>query len=294
MERRQLYGGVVALAGSVLAAIQVVHALERTDSGVVAAVDGLPMTAVALALAFAGTRLARDGQFEPDLSRVLGWTVGGTIVFVSFAALTLFADAATTGRLVGAKYLAVDNLTMGATAGILVGLYDARSRRRLRQLETERDRVGSFASKAADLNNYGRAISQCDSVAGVSAFSIEAVSSLLSVDDAAFVEVIDGEVHVVDNTIVDIDRETVEALVTVALDQEAGTVDVHDESPVPLERDVGGVVTIHVADEPESSVAMVALTDAADGIEDTDRQLLELLVSHAGTALDRIDARGTA
>jgi len=290
MERRQLYGGIIVLTGTVLAIVQVIHALQQSANPVVIAVDAVPMVAVALALAFAGSHLARDETYEPDLSRVLGWTAGGVVVFASFAALSLFGRNVATGDISRAAYVAIDNLTMGATAGVLVGLYDARGEQRLRELEGERDRIEQFAGKAADLSNYGRAIAQADDLSAVSAFSIEAVSTLLGFEETALLVVSGSEVTSIDSTFVSVDDGSLAALAEVATDGEVGSVVVHDEVPVDLDRTVGTLVTVHVARLDGSSAVFVSLTDEDDAVADEDRELLELLVSHAGMAIEGVES----
>lgn len=288
MERRTLYGGAVALTGVVLGVVQVVHAYQQSSQPVFVLVDAVPMVAVALALSFAGSHLAREEEYEPDLTRALGWTIGGIVVFVSFAALTLFSQNVATGEIARASFVAVDHITMGATAGMLVGIYDARARERRRDLESERDRVEAFATKAADLNNYGRAIAQSDDTAGVGAFCIEAVSTLFGFDESAFVELSEDENRVVGKTMVGIDDDTVRTMAERATDQEIGTVEVIDEPTTELGRDVGRAVRVLVAVHRDRSFVLLSLADADEPVADEDRQLFELLVSHAGMSLDHI------
>lgn len=293
MERRKLYGGVVALTGVVLAVMQVIHAFQQSREPVFVVVDAVPMVAVALALSFAGSQLAQDDVYAPDLTRVLGWTVGGTVVFVSFAALTLFSQNVAAGEIERAPFVAIDHVTMGATAGMLVGLYDARARQDRRELERERDRVESFGGKAADLNNYGRAIAQSDDVSGVGAFCIEAVSRLFGFGESAVLTVSESDFRVVGNTTVGVDEDSLRALADHARDQEVGDVAVNDGAPVDIDRDVDRSVTVHLAERPDDSVVLVSLSDEEWSLADEDVQLLELLVSHAGMALDRLDAGTT-
>lgn len=290
MERRQLYGGVLALVGAVLAVVQVIHGVQQSTNPTVVVVDAVPMVGVALALGYTGVHVTRDEAYEPELSRVLGWTVGGVVVFTSVAALTLFSRNVATGEIARAQFVAVDNLTLGATAGVLVGLYDARSQQRRRQLEAERDRIERFAGKAADLNNYGRAIAQADDLSGVSAFTIEAVSTLLGFDETALLELRDDQLVVVDSTLVGVDDDALAALVETTAD-DVGTVTVHDRVPADLEERVGTLVTVRVADHEESSYLLVSLTDDEQPVDEEDRELLELLVSHVGMALDGVDSR---
>lgn len=194
MERRHLYGATFGIVGLLLATIQMVHATEQTDVPIAVAVDGVPFAMLGLALSFAGYWLATSTEYEADLPRIAAWAVGGTLLFAAVVALMLFSQRVATGTLNRVTYTAIDGVTVGAIAGTLVGLYDARSRHHRRRLQRERDRTEAFARKAADLNNYGRALAQSSSVEEVGAFCIQAVSSLLGHDQTAYVEVEpDGE-----------------------------------------------------------------------------------------------------
>jgi len=163
MHRRTLAGSGLGAAGLVLAGIQLTHAIQQTDIPVAIAVDALPFAAMGLALVYAGYWLARDDTFEETATRVVIWGAGATVAFAAVAALLLFSQQVAMGSLDRAAYLTVDIITVGALTGVLVGLYDAQSRNRLHELETERDRVEAFGRKAADVNNYGRAIATAGS-----------------------------------------------------------------------------------------------------------------------------------
>jgi len=289
MERRKLYGGVVALAGVVLSVIQVIHALQWSSIAIVVVLDAVPMVAVALALAFAGSRLARDEVYEPDVERVLGWTVGGILVFASVAALSLFGRNVATGAIARAEFVAVDHITLGATTGVLVGLYDARHRQRRRELEAERDQVRAFADTATDLNNYVRAIAQSRDLSGVSAFCIEAVSTLLGMGETAVLELGDGHPRIVGNT-TGLDDDALYALAETAREAQPGSVTVHDDTPDVVSHETVALVTAHVIERNGRSVLLVSLSDRTDPLGDKDRALLEVLVSHAGMSLEAVES----
>ncbi len=140
-----------------------------------------------LAVTYAGVWLARDTAFEGATSRAAAWAAGGTVTVAAVAALLLFSQRVTSGSLARASYLTVDLVTVGALAGVLVGLYDARSRSRLRELAAERDRVEAVAGKAADVNNYGRAIASAPSVDGVAAFVVEAFGTMTGMEETAVI-----------------------------------------------------------------------------------------------------------
>lgn len=289
VQLRHLSGGTIAVLGLVLAAIQTVHAVAQTDVPLAVAVDAVPLVLVALALPFVGIWLARESRDERDATRVVAWSFGGAVVFVSFAALSLFAGRVVTGDLTRAQYVAIDHLTIGATSGALVGLYDIRSRQRLRALRTERDRVESFAQKAADMNNYGRAIARCTAVSGVSAFCIEAVATLLGVRETAVLELSGDQMRVVGDTTADLARRDLRGLADAALESEVGSVTVSD-GPPDLDPPARIVITAVLARSGGTAAVLVSPSDDVESVGDEDRQLLELLVSHAGATLESIYA----
>ena len=135
MNRRVLAGTGLAAGGVTLAAIQILHAIQQTDIAIAIAMDGVPFAAMAAALVYAGYWLARDSDFEGTATRVVIWGTGATIAFAAVAALFLFSQQVTTGNIDRAAFLTVDIVTVGALTGVLVGLYDAQSRNRLRALE---------------------------------------------------------------------------------------------------------------------------------------------------------------
>ncbi|MFB6308496.1 MAG: hypothetical protein ABEH35_04125 [Haloarculaceae archaeon] len=286
MAQRHLYGGGIALVGVLLAAVQVIHALRQTTIPVAVAVDAVPFAAAGLGLAFVGYWLARRPAFEDDLPRIALWGVGGAVALASVAALILFSQRVTTGTLSRATFVAVDLMTVGAVSGVLVGLYDARSRHRLADLQRERDRIEEFAAKAADVNNYGRAINAARSIDAVGAYVVEAVDALVGFEETAVIELGDDAATIVASTIRAVDEETAADIATRATDDSPGDVTVYedDTAPAPVDR----VLTALVSDREGASVVVVSLTTEGTDIADEERQLLELIVSHATSTVDAL------
>lgn len=281
MEQRHLTGGVLALFGVALTAIQGVHAFQQTDIPVAVAIDGIPFVAMGLGLVYAGYWVAREPAFEEMASRLAVWSAGGTVAFAAVASLLLFGQQVTTGSLTRANYLAMDLVTVGALAGVLVGIYDLQSRHRLGELERERERVEAFARKAADVNNYGRVISNARDVDEIAGYLVEAFETLVGVHETAVVRVHNGDVEPVADTIRTVDADAIADLATASLDQTPGNVVVHEESlPTELPGEVTGVLTARVEDDPATPTVVVAVHTDEGPIRDEDRKLLELLVSH--------------
>ncbi|MGB9951756.1 hypothetical protein ACOZ4F_05055 [Haloarcula marismortui] len=286
MNQRLLTGAALALSGVVLAAIQVLHAVQQTRIPVAVAVDALPFAAMGLAIAYAGGWLARDTTFEGAASRVAAWAAGGTVTFAAVAALLLFSQRVTSGSLARASYVTVDLVTVGALAGVLVGLYDARSRSRLRELAAERDRIEAFAGKAADVNNYGRAIASAPSVDGVAAFVVEAFGTMTGMEETAVIRLRDGDAVALANTIRTVPVDAVGSLAREVRTQQQGEVTVHDRPfAVDFPESVTDCVSAVVLDDADTTTVVLSVTTDETTVGEEDTKLLELIVSHASVRL---------
>jgi len=296
MNRRHVYGGVIVLSGLVLTLVQVVQGVQQLDNftgqtrTLVFAFETVPFVLIGLTLSFLGYWLIVGPTYEADLPRIGAWGLGGALLFASVGALLLFSQQVDPALdvLDQAPYVAVNQITVGAVVGVLVGLYDARSRAHLRDLQTERDRTELFAKKAMDINTYGRELNRRDTVDGVSALCIQAIQGFLDLSETAFVVVDDIETKVVDSTVVDAPDESLIELAQQARDQDSSTVVAHETLPEGLKQRAEGAVTVLVTDHGDTSVVLLALTDDPTGFDEEDVQLLELLLAHAGTALDHI------
>ncbi len=292
MNRRTLAAVGLGAAGLVLAGIQLVHAIQQTDIPVAIAVDALPFVAMGLALVYAGYWLARDDDFEATAGRVVVWGAGATVAFAAVAALLLFSQQVTMGSLDRAAFLTVDIVTVGALTGVLVGLYDAQSRRRLEELEAERDRVEAFGRKAADVNNYGRAIATAGSDDAIAAYITEAISSLMGIDETAVLRVRDDEAELLSNTVRTADAEQVAEIARAVRTEPRGDVVAHERAPpVELGETVSDVLTAVVTEDGATSTVVVAVETSGTATDERDRRLLELVVAHATVRLDRLAAQ---
>lgn len=292
MDTRDLHAGGVMVAGFVLVVIQLfqgvqqLEGFEGTDLYVVFAFETIPFVVVGLALMYVGSWLFMQSELDEELGRVVAWGAGGVILFVSVAALLVFSLQVTLAgeTLAQAPYVVVNLVTVGALAGVLVGMYDARSRIRQQELQRERDRVEQFAKKAADVNNYGRELNRSDSVEEISSLCLQAMQAFLGLTNLAFVVTDGEETDLVDDTTVGTSRETLDDLAVASLDQQRATVVTHD---LPDEDEAA--LTLLVSGGEEGAVLVVLTEERTVGEEDV--QLLEMLVAHAATALDRIADR---
>ncbi|CCQ34769.1 integral membrane sensor signal transduction histidine kinase protein [Halorhabdus tiamatea SARL4B] len=292
MERHHLYGATFGIVGLLLAGIQLVHATEQTDVAVAILVDGIPFAMLGLTLSFAGYWLATSTEYEADLPRIAAWAVGGTLLFTAVVALMLFSQRVAPGTLQRVTYTAIDGVTVGAIAGTLVGLYDARSRHHRRRLQCERDRTEAFARKAADLNNYGRALAQSSSVEEVGAFCIQAVSSLLGLDQTAYVEVEPDNERIVSSTVAAVSDDEIRRLARTGGDQDDVVVYGHEHTGDPSTTfEHFGSMTVRLDNTVGTTGVLVTVGDITTELSAEDEQLLELLSSHAGMVLDQLYRR---
>ena len=287
MQRRHVYGAGIALAGVFLAGVQTVQGLQQSTRGIVFAFEAVPFVLVALTLTYAGYWLARQPHLDPDAARILSWGVGGAVLFASLAALLLFGQRVFLGTLDRAAVVAMDHLTVGSVVGVVVGLYDARGRKRRRDLEAERDRVEAFGNKAADVNNYGRALNECSDVDEVSALCIQGIQALLGVSEVAVLAIDGDDTSVVDDTTLNVERASLELLGRRARGGERATVVTSDDLPEAVTTRANAVVSLELTGTDERSFVLVALAPETTVAEE-DVQLLELLASHAGTAIDGV------
>ena len=290
MRQRHVLGGIIGVVGLLLAAIQVLHGLQQDfGNGIVLVVDVLPFTLVALTLTYTGYWLASNDAVEDYLAVIVAWAVGGSLLFASVAALLIFGQNVTLGTLDRALFVAVDNITVGVMVGVLVGLYDARSRRRLDDLRRQNERIEAFGNRAADVNNYGRALGQASTLDEVSALCIQALGTLLGVRRVAVVDVGREDLRVLDSTLTATDEDLVEAA-DVASQQEPASIQVWDEDPpVDFDATAGPVLTIHVGDAGPRTVYIFAVAPSGTDFETENVKLTELLVGHVATALGHVE-----
>jgi len=298
MDRCTYFGGGIAVVGAFFTIIQLLQGVQQlqdqpllseSDLVIVFAFETVPFVIIGASLIYVGYWLRRRPEYESDLQRITVWSLGSALLFASVAALILFSQQVTLNTLEQAQYIAMNLITLGTVVGVLVGIYDARSRARQRTLERERDRVESFAGKAADINNYGRELNRARTIDEVSALCIQALQTLLGITETAVVAIGDEQRSVINSTVVNVSDDTLLELAEDSLDQEQSAAAVHDVLPEQFDEVADWVLTILVTEHSESAVVLVTLAEETAAFErDEDVQLLELLVTHAGTALDRI------
>jgi hypothetical protein len=292
MARRRVAGVTMAVVGLALATLQVGHALAQSSVPLAWAFEAGPFVLLALALAYAGYWLATAPAYEDDADRVLAWGAGGAITSLAVAALIRSGGNVATGSLGRGPSLAADLATVGVLAGVIVGLYDARSRESRRELEAERDRVRTFADRAAAVDNYARALDQCATVDDVAALLVQAVDALLGLDRAAVLEREGDGFRVVESSMPDADTGALATLAERSLEADPATVETYREDlPPSVAARTDTVLVLLVTDAVGPPVVLLAEGEGRPVADET-VQLFELLAAHAGTALDALYASG--
>lgn len=284
MRREQVYAGTLVAVGVGLAAAQV-STLSTGGETLAVLLRSGPMFAVTAAVVYGGGWLLVRGTPGGHADRVLAWTLGGGLTLSAVVVL------ASVGRGVSIP-LVTDTLTGGVLVGLLVGLYDARSRERMTQVE-------SFAQKVKALNQYGKALNRSETLDQISALCVEAVEFLVAGDGAAFVRVDDGErpdseasseenVHVVDSTLRGDHELRVLESIAAEVDTTDGDIEAvrYAETSVKLgEESPDAALVISVPTETGRALIVSLSTTADIEYDEEDVDLLETLAAHVSTAL---------
>ncbi|MFB6183951.1 MAG: ATP-binding protein [Haloarculaceae archaeon] len=150
-----------------------------------------------------------------------------------------------------------------------------------------------FARQVADLNKYGHALNRCGTVDEVVSMTIEAMSLLFEVDFSTFVEVVPGEdeLRVINSTNPHLSpgddptalvRRAYESRETIS---ESGTqVGVTDDSAVTATLAVPAMMG-------EDVIAVLVMRSTDGAFTDAAVRPLEILASHAATAISNIRSR---
>jgi len=144
-----------------------------------------------------------------------------------------------------------------------------------------------FARQVADLNRYGQALNQCETVDEVVSLSLEAISLLLKLTEVTMYEVRDGTLRVRGST---------------AVDRSDGS---EPASEALQAFETGDIVSVPAADAPDGRAALAVpegvvddvvtviegRSTRADALGDEYVRPLEILASHAATAISNIRSR---
>jgi signal transduction histidine kinase len=149
-----------------------------------------------------------------------------------------------------------------------------------------------FARQVADLNKYGQTLNNCQSVEEVVSLSIEALQYLFEFPYATFIEVVDGELRVVHSTYPDVspnDDPTDVALQ--AYETEETVMRSGSGAGTNGETDVGATLAVPATIVDDVVAIIVTRTIEEGEFGDEVVRPLEILASHAATAISNIRSR---
>ncbi len=279
MQYRPVIGGGLVLAGLLLAGIQLLQLTQLPGSAAALAFNTLPFVLIAVAISYTGVTIARKEAYETYATRIVSWGVGSAVGFVA----VFFLSTGTTEQ-AGLTLLlgAVDAGSAGGLAGLLVGLYDVKSRQTLATVE-------AFADKLDGLNQYGKVLNQSSDVESISSLCIEVVEFVLGGDGAVFLTDRGGEFKPVSSTLTEPDSST--------LQEAAEAMTAHDPLVTVTENEgfdairnggSGTTLGIQIPHGEKTAVLFAVFYDLDEPDEET-VDLLEILAAHVGTALSSIE-----
>ncbi|MFW6458693.1 MAG: GAF domain-containing protein [Halodesulfurarchaeum sp.] len=275
-----------------LGTVLLVLGIGAAPADLASAIVGMgPFLLIAVAISFVGGWIIREEEPVGEYGeQVLAWTFGAAITFAAIGYLiTIDTAVQRTGFALPVSVLQA--FTAGSLAGILVGVYEARSRNRFDELQLERNRVERFARKAKSLNTYGKALNQSRDVHDVSALSVEVLELLIESSESAVVVVTEDSTTVLDATMTGELGEFIEEIATsIAASPEMETVRCPNDidCSIPDSVPVREVLGVPIA-AGNATVVLLALTRSADAYTDEDLDLLESLSAHVGTALPNLE-----
>jgi len=149
-----------------------------------------------------------------------------------------------------------------------------------------------FARQVADLNKYGQALNQCETVDEVVSLTLEAITLLFDFTDVTVVEVRDGDLRVVGSTNPtlaeggppgDAAREACETGET--------TVVTGEEAGLTGDSDVTATLAVPEGIVDEIIAVIVVRSKTSEEFGDEYVRPMEILASHAATAMSNIRSR---
>jgi len=120
----------------------------------------------------------------------------------------------------------------------------------------------------------------------VAAYVVQAVETLVGLQETAVVRVAGGWTEPIADATQDVDVDTIARLVREMRGQAPREVVVYDEEPpVALPPSVTTVVAALIHDDVDGAIAVVAPWAEEGAVAETDRELLELVLGHAAATI---------
>jgi len=147
-----------------------------------------------------------------------------------------------------------------------------------------------FARQVADLNKYGQALNQCESVDEVVSLTLEAITILFELTDVTVVEVRDGDLHVVGSTNPEVSAGGTPGEVAREAHETGDTVTVTGEE-AGLSDDTSAALAVPEGIVDEPICVIVVRSASAEEFGDEVIRPMEILATHAATAISNIRSR---
>ncbi len=146
-----------------------------------------------------------------------------------------------------------------------------------------------FARQVADLNNYGQALNSCETVDEVVSLTLEAVSLLFDFASTTFIEVRAGEPEIIESTNPSLSAgEKPSSVALRAVETGETTVETGDGARVSDDSSVKTALAVPATIVNDVVVVLVVRTTAEENVGDSYATPLEILASHAATAISNI------
>jgi len=146
-----------------------------------------------------------------------------------------------------------------------------------------------FARQVADLNNYGQALNSCETVDEVVSLTLEAVSLLFDFASTTFIEVRAGEPAIIESTNPSLSAgEQPSAVALKAVETGETTVETGEQARVSDDSSVKAVLAVPATIVNDVVVVLVARTATEENVDGSYATPLEILASHAATAISNI------
>lgn len=143
--------------GIVFAWIQTLHIFEMVYYGTVGVVlEAVLPLVLAMTIAATGPWLYRRGYTRTERRRVVSWMALGALLVGLLFVWALSHQFILNYRFPHAQYVSTTNLIGGSLLGLVVGIYDTRTRRHRRAVEEERETVLQQRARLSVLNRVLR------------------------------------------------------------------------------------------------------------------------------------------
>ncbi|WP_254271037.1 sensor histidine kinase [Haloarcula marina] len=149
-----------------------------------------------------------------------------------------------------------------------------------------------FARQVADLNKYGQALNRCETVEEVVSLTLEAMSLLFEFSYSTFIEVREGGPRVVHSTNPRLSSgDEASAVAKEALETRQTVIASDERAGIAPESDVRATLAVPAQVGDEVTAILVTRSTSTDSLGDEQSRPLEILASHAATAVSNIRSR---